>query len=401
VQKLKVAYAAMRALSVSDPDDPRGFTHQANIHCWFCSVSTSPVHGNWQFFAWHRAYLYFHERILGKLINDSEFRLPYWDWEISTHRKMPSAYTSPDNSTNPLWNGTRAMSPADELPDEDVNEDVMEPVYSAANFGEFGGGVSYSGIPEGSPHGSVHVDVGGWAGDMGAFDTAGRDPIFYAHHANVDKLWSDWNKGASSHENPSDATFLNLNWSFYDENKVWRSIKASQLLNHETQLRYNYGLSRFREILPCILDWIIVRPPWRFDRAVVVEPKFRDQIMKALDERRPVRMHINHPQIPLDKSAVYRVYADPKEAEADAGPKSPAFLGVIPVVLNSREKHHPPKAPQVVLNVSHRIANLLRSPEGMRLAFVERPSKKEKVERKVQLLSARDVYFSYGETMRE
>jgi polyphenol oxidase len=401
VQKLKVAYAAMRALSVSDPDDPRGFTHQANIHCWFCSVSTSPVHGNWQFFAWHRAYLYFHERILGKLINDSEFRLPYWDWEISTHRKMPSAYTSPDNSTNPLWNGTRAMSPADELPDEDVNEDVMEPVYSAANFGEFGGGVSYSGIPEGSPHGSVHVDVGGWAGDMGAFDTAGRDPIFYAHHANVDKLWSDWNKGASSHENPSDATFLNLNWSFYDENKVWRSIKASQLLNHETQLRYNYGLSRFREILPCILDWIIVRPPWRFDRAVVVEPKFRDQIMKALNERRPVRMHINHPQIPLDKSAVYRVYADPKEAEADAGPKSPAFLGVIPVVLNSREKHHPPKAPQVVLNVSHRIANLLRSPEGMRLAFVERPSKKEKVERKVQLLSARDVYFSYGETMRE
>ena len=57
--------------------------------------------------------------------------------------------------------------------------------------------------------------------------------------------------------------------------------------------------------------------------------------MKALDERRPVRMHINYPQIPLDKSAVYRVYADPKEAEADAGPKSPAFLGVIPVVLNT------------------------------------------------------------------
>jgi len=263
IQKLKDAYQAMRNLSVSDPNDPRGFTHQANIHCWFCSVSPTPVHGNWQFFAWHRAYLYFHERILGKLINDSEFRLPYWDWEISTHRQMPGAYTAPNNNSNPLWNGTRAMSPTDELPGEDVNEDVMEPVYSAANFGEFGGGVGYSGIPEGSPHGSVHVDVGGFAGDMGTFDTAGRDPIFYAHHANVDKIWSDWNKGASSHENPTDPAFLNLSWSFYDENKMWRSIKASQLLNHETQLRYNYGLSRFREILPCILDWIIVRPPWK------------------------------------------------------------------------------------------------------------------------------------------
>jgi len=401
VQKLKDAYAAMRALSVSDPNDPRGFTHQANIHCWYCSNSPQPVHGNWQFFAWHRAYLYFHERILGKLVNDSEFRLPYWDWEISTHRQLPSAYTSPNNNTNPLWNGTRAMSPTDELPDEDVNEDVMEPVYSAANFGEFGGGAGYSGIPEGSPHGSVHVDVGGWSGDMGAFDTAGRDPIFYAHHANVDKLWSDWNKGASSHENPSDPAFLNLNWSFYDENKVWRSIKASQLLNHETQLRYNYGLSRFREILPCILDWIIVRPPWRFDRPVIVDPKFRDQIKQALDNRRPVRMHINNPQIPLDKSAVYRVYADPKEAEADAGPKSPAFLGVIPVVLNNREKHHPPKPPQVVLNVSRRISGLLHSSDGIRLAFVERVPKKEKAAPKVQLLNAKEVYFSYGETMRE
>ena len=401
VQKLKDAYAAMRALSVSDPNDPRGFTHQANIHCWFCSVSPQPVHGNWQFFAWHRAYLYFHERILGKLINDSEFRLPYWDWEISTHRQMPSAYTSPNNNTNPLWNGTRAMSPTDELPDEDVNDDVMEPVYSAANFGEFGGGAAYSGIPEGSPHGSVHVDVGGFAGDMGAFDTAGRDPIFYAHHSNVDKIWSDWNKGASSHENPTDPAFLNLSWSFYDENKVWRSIKASQLLNHETQLRYNYGLSRFREILPCILDWIIVRPPWRFDKPVIVDPKFRDQIMQALDNRRPVRMHISNPQIPLDKSAVYRVYADPKEAEADAGPKSPAFLGVVPVVLNTREKHHPPKAPQVVLNVSRRIPALLRSTDGIQLAFVERVSKKDQAKPKVQLLTAKEVYFSYGETMRE
>ena len=398
MQKLKDAYAAMRALSTSDPSDPRGFTHQANIHCWFCNNSPTPVHGNWQFFAFHRAYLYFHERILGKLINDSEFRLPYWDWEISTHRQIPSAYTSPNNNTNALWNGTRGMSPTDVLPDEDVNEDVMEPVYSAANFGEFGGGAGYSGIPEGSPHGSVHVDVGG---DMGAFDSAGRDPIFYAHHSNVDKLWSDWNKGASSHENPSDPAFLNLSWSFYDENKVWRSIKASQLLNHETQLRYNYGLSRFREILPCILDWIIVRPPWRFDKAVLVEPKFRDQIMKALDERRPVRMHINFPQVPLDKSAVYRVYADPKEAEADAGPKSPAFLGVIPIVLNTREKHHPPKAPQVVLNVGRKLPALLRSTDGIQLAIVERVAKKDQAKPRVQLLSAKEVYFSYGETMRE
>src|SRR5262245_14680308 len=64
IQKLKDAYQAMRALDTTDPNDPRAFHHQANIHCWYCGHGTQ-VHFSWQFFAWHRAYLYFHERILG------------------------------------------------------------------------------------------------------------------------------------------------------------------------------------------------------------------------------------------------------------------------------------------------------------------------------------------------
>src|SRR5262245_47267517 len=60
IQKLKNAYAAMRALSTSDPSDPRGFGQQANVHCWYCGAGDQ-IHSSWQFFAWHRAYLYFHE----------------------------------------------------------------------------------------------------------------------------------------------------------------------------------------------------------------------------------------------------------------------------------------------------------------------------------------------------
>ena len=75
IQKLKDAYKAMRDLAVSDPTDPRGIVHQANVHCWNCGQSTQ-IHGSWSFFAWHRAELYFHERILGRLIKDENFRLP-------------------------------------------------------------------------------------------------------------------------------------------------------------------------------------------------------------------------------------------------------------------------------------------------------------------------------------
>jgi tyrosinase-like protein/polyphenol oxidase-like protein len=85
------------------------------------------------------------------------------------------------------------------------------------------------------------ISPGPRTGDMGTFDTAARYPIFYAHHSNLDKMWSDWNKASSTHTNPTDASFLNLIWNFYDENKVWRSMTAAQVLNHENQLRYVYG----------------------------------------------------------------------------------------------------------------------------------------------------------------
>ncbi|TKY59313.1 Polyphenol oxidase [Spatholobus suberectus] len=63
--------------------------------------------------------------------------------------------------------------------------------YRAGDDPEPGGGTV-----ENIPHTPVHV----WTGDkrqpkgedMGAFYTSGRDPIFYSHHANVDRMWNIW-----------------------------------------------------------------------------------------------------------------------------------------------------------------------------------------------------------------
>ena len=58
-----------------------------------------------------------------------------------------------------------------------------------------------SGLLEDTPHGGVHVLVGNdfdqfgnpvRAGWMGSFFTAGLDPIFWLHHANLDRLWQVW-----------------------------------------------------------------------------------------------------------------------------------------------------------------------------------------------------------------
>jgi hypothetical protein len=389
----------MRNLDSSDPNDPRGFQRQANIHCWYCGEGTQ-IHFSWQFFAWHRAYLYFHERILGKLIGDVDFRLPYWDWETASHRRIPSAYTSPNNATNPLWNSTRAMSPTDELPEEDVGDDVMEAALTAADFSEFGGTSTDNGIPEGTPHGSVHVDVGGCCGDMGSFDTAARDPVFYIHHSNVDKMWSDWNKASATHTNPASAAFLNLSWNFFDENKVWRSITAAQVLNHENQLRYSFGPSRLIEVLPCLLDWIVIRTDWRLTRSLTLAATARPRMGRALDGGGRARLHLTDIPVPVDKTAVYRLYASSEAARRDEGTGSDAYLGTFPVVLNDKANKHVHKRTRtVVINLSKkRFENLARAQGPLQLAFVERGAK-EGV-RKVTPVAARDAHFSIAEVER-
>ena len=38
---------------------------------------------------------------------------------------------------------------------------------------------------------------------MGSFYTAGLDPLFWLHHANIDRLWEVWLSLDSGHVNPS------------------------------------------------------------------------------------------------------------------------------------------------------------------------------------------------------
>ena len=41
-----------------------------------------------------------------------------------------------------------------------------------------------------NPHDGVHQAIGG---NMSVVALSSRDPIFFLHHANVDRLWSAWN----------------------------------------------------------------------------------------------------------------------------------------------------------------------------------------------------------------
>uniref|UniRef100_A0A0E0KVG7 Tyrosinase copper-binding domain-containing protein n=1 Tax=Oryza punctata TaxID=4537 RepID=A0A0E0KVG7_ORYPU len=62
------------------------------------------IHGGWLFFPWHRMYVYFHERILGKLISDDTFALPFWNYDAPDGMSFPAIYA---NRRSPLYDPRR------------------------------------------------------------------------------------------------------------------------------------------------------------------------------------------------------------------------------------------------------------------------------------------------------
>ncbi|KAE8715169.1 Polyphenol oxidase [Hibiscus syriacus] len=110
VRKYSKAIELMKALP---DDDPRNFMQQANVHCAYCEGAYDQVgfpnlelqvHNSWLFFPFHRYYLYFFERILGHLIDDPTFGLPFWNWDSPAGMQMLRMYSDTNYS---LYNELR------------------------------------------------------------------------------------------------------------------------------------------------------------------------------------------------------------------------------------------------------------------------------------------------------
>lgn len=158
------------------------------------------------FLPWHRQMIYEYEQELKAI--DPSVSIPYWDWStVNTDFKRDSR----------LWNrygGARTFQPIPNAPFRNWNtrvpnqhnilrgfntgDDHAENVWfvdrgnldvliadteqSFATFGEYLEGV----------HNTPHVAIGGERGDMNNFFSSPNDPVFYSHHAFIDKVWRDW-----------------------------------------------------------------------------------------------------------------------------------------------------------------------------------------------------------------
>jgi tyrosinase len=173
--------------------DTRGFEYFAGWHgvaLGWCE------HHNPLFLPWHRAYLHYFELALQDCV--AGVTLPWWDW--TTEAQIPDSYAvakvaGQENVLASLPISVFGASPKPSWPKRTSREpgafpEVPSPPYKA-EWNHAMAATSYTDFNSRlwQVHDTVHVWVGG---TMGQVDWAAYDPLFWAHHANVDRAWRIW-----------------------------------------------------------------------------------------------------------------------------------------------------------------------------------------------------------------
>ncbi|KAI3953171.1 hypothetical protein MKX01_042166 [Papaver californicum] len=272
IAKLKKAVAIMKSLPYTDP---RNWMRQANMHCLYCTGSYNQkysnsievdIHKTWYFFPWHRMMIYFHEKIIGSLIGDEDFALPFWQWDAPEGMPLPSMYLEGplvDTERNPLHLSPQSIGDLNyrmtetNLGREELISSNLAFMYnqmiSGATTSELFMGCPFKvgeageclgrGTIEAAPHNTMHSWVGKHSNryneNMGVFYSAARDPTFYAHHANIDRLWEVWRKMANYKKDIVDPDWLNAYFYFHNEKSQLVRVSIHQILNI-TDMGYRY-----------------------------------------------------------------------------------------------------------------------------------------------------------------
>jgi hypothetical protein len=365
--------------------DPTSWTYQAAMHGTYATPPSGALwnqcqHGTWYFLPWHRMYLYWFERIVRKAAvaagAPDDWALPYWNYSAGAPaNQLPPAFRQPTwnpgtgEEPNPLYTTARNTSP-------DINAGAALPTsatsfataYSYVNFTGtpapgFGGpqtGFSHEptafGALENQPHNIVHVLVGGdsippcSSGWMSDPNCAAQDPIFWLHHANIDRLWTNWLALGGGRADPPDTAWRNFTFKFYDENGAEVSMTPADVLDTLTQLHYKYDdhpavaltcrrlvaamsspppPSRPPRLVAASEGAIELRGP-RTDAKLALPPPARDAIQAVTTEGTPGHVYLNVEGLESDKipGLVYEVHLNLPD-DASPGHVDDSLVGYV------------------------------------------------------------------------
>ena len=190
--------------------------HQGVVDRGSGSDRGNGAHNGPAFCSWHREYILRFEKALQDISGDPNMFLPYWSWEsgnasdtnsifvdafMGPRERITSGFFAevPDPNVNP--DGWRVDSRLDGVPSgrtsgsgTALTRNSFTVSNTTATNGRdsitkttFAGSNRFRSSLEGA-HNSIHVAVDGHMLAM----TSPNDPIFFLHHANVDRLWAKW-----------------------------------------------------------------------------------------------------------------------------------------------------------------------------------------------------------------
>lgn len=198
------------------------------------------------FLPWHRMYLLWFERIIRKLTNQPTFTLPYWNYSAAgpNHGIIPAKFR---DRTSSLYVQNRNSSVNAGRPiDASSPGALATTALTQCSYSPQGAIPGFCRALDSGLHGNVHVLIGD-RNNMGSVPWAARDPIFWLHHCNIDRLWASWNKSGRS--NPTSTSFRNTTFKFAGENGQEVVGKVSDMLSI---LKLGYAYSSYEQVPPCL-----------------------------------------------------------------------------------------------------------------------------------------------------
>jgi hypothetical protein len=163
----------------------RSMCNDGVIYIFVQIHSQMGVHQDPHFLPWHRGFISFMEAFLQA---NGSF-LPYWPSD--TNRKYPiwcgrQTIDVIDDQGNSAYPPNRRANPYNAPNSTQVTNALSDTVFSTGgNDGDFGFDLE-------NYHNNVHGAVGGRNGYMSFIPQSPVDMIFYLHHANIDRIWNQW-----------------------------------------------------------------------------------------------------------------------------------------------------------------------------------------------------------------
>lgn len=172
-------------------------------HCTHTPGKAEEIH----FLVWHRLYIWHFEKIVRRVSGKKDFALPYWDYTSGDAKKM-SLHPLFINKNSSVYQSCRFDSINLGYP---INGEI-ERALDITKLMTYNNYELFNSNMDRAPHGAIHDYVGHgndyndgklWFnnpitgtvthdGLMGWVPTAAFDPVFWTHHANIDRLWQTW-----------------------------------------------------------------------------------------------------------------------------------------------------------------------------------------------------------------